>query len=384
MSWTRTEALGCLRRATALVAVAAVGVTAAACGDSGSSTSSGSSSGKATADVAAAKEGIKPFSGHPSPFPVDQPLRKPLPKGKRFAYIQCAPPVCALYGQLLRGPIEALGGKLVVFKAGSSASGVQTAAASALATKPDALMLPAISASSLAKALDGFNQAKIPVVATSIPRGAEVGVDAQINGAEAFDEFGKVMADWVIAKKGASANTAFYTTPELDFTEPLQKAFAKEYNKLCPACKLHVLALPAATIGTTAPTRVVSDLQSHPDTNTAVFGSGEAATGLPAALKAAGISVTTIGLGPPPSFIEDVKEGKITAAFANDIPTLAWTQVDIAARLINKEPLLDSEIKGTSPYEFLESKDITFDASKGFSGYPDYAQRFRKLWHLDG
>ena len=49
--------------------------------------------------------------------------------------------------------------------------------------------------------------------------------------------------------------------------------------------------VPVATIGSSAPSRIVSDLQANPDTNVALFANFETATGLPAALRTAGITV---------------------------------------------------------------------------------------------
>jgi len=34
------------------------------------------------------------------------------------------------------------------------------------------------------------------------------------------------------------------------------------------------------------------------------------------------------------------------------------------------------------PEQFLEQKDITFDPTRGWWAFPDYAQRFATLWHL--
>jgi len=40
-----------------------------------------------------------------------------------------------------------------------------------------------------------------------------------------------------------------------------------------------------------------------------------------------------------------------------------------------------SEKAGELDKQFLEQKDITFDPTKGWTGYPDYPQRYAKLWH---
>jgi ribose transport system substrate-binding protein len=48
------------------------------------------------------------------------------------------------------------------------------------------------------------------------------------------------------------------------------------------------------------------------------------------------------------------------------------------------QELTGDEAKGISPLQFLKQEDITFDPSKGWTGYPDFAQRFAKLWGVGG
>ena len=51
-------------------------------------------------------------------IPVDQPL-KTLPTGKKFAYVECNVPECAVVGSEMQPAIEALGGQFQSFKQGN-------------------------------------------------------------------------------------------------------------------------------------------------------------------------------------------------------------------------------------------------------------------------
>ena len=44
------------------------------------------------------------------------------------------------------------------------------------------------------------------------------------------------------------------------------------------------------------------------------------------------------------------------------------------------QKLTGPEAEGSGVVQFLTKKDITFDPAKGWSGYPDFAERFAKLW----
>jgi ribose transport system substrate-binding protein len=160
--------------------------------------------------------------------------------------------------------------------------------------------------------------------------------------------------------------------------------FASEMKATCPSCTYRLKNLPIATVNTTAPSLVVSDLQRHPDTNVAAFSSNEMSTGLPAAMTTAGLKVDVVGSTPTPANLQDIKDGKQAAALALDLPVYSWTMIDMAARSITGQPLTENEQAAFPPVQFLERKDITFDPSKGYTAYPDFAQRFIKLWRPSG
>ncbi|HEX4090608.1 MAG TPA: substrate-binding domain-containing protein [Trebonia sp.] len=390
------------RVAAAGVSVAAV-VSAAACSSSTSSTpppspsssagastpsavstpsDAGSSGAAQAANAAAAQAALAPYIGHSSAFPVTAPLSAKLPAGKKFVYLQCSTPICAEVGGLLQGAVKGIGGTMTVVNAGATATTAQAAASSALALKPDAVILGAISPSLFGNGLKTLANAGVKLVSLQVDQNvAPFGITFNYLGTNLSLRNGKLLADWVIANEGAHANAVLYTLPALDISAPVQQAFQTEMAKNCPSCTVRVVPIDVATIGTTAPSTVVTDLQAHPSTNVAVFVSLSAAAGLPAALKAAGISVKTVGFGPTAGNLQDIKDGNLTAALDIDFPVSTWTAVDAAARLIEGGQPTASEQAGDVPEEFLSQKDITFNPNLGWSAYPDFAQRFAALWH---
>ena len=391
--WNRRTAW---RIAAAGVSLAAV-VSAAACSSSTSSappSGSGSSSGSSTpsdagssgaaqaANLAAAQAALAPYIGHSSAFPVTEPLTAKLPAGKKFVYLQCSTPICAEVGDLLQGAVKGIGGTMTVVNAGATATTAQAAAASALALKPDAVILGAISPSLFGSGLKTLANAGVKLVSLQVDQNvAPFGITFNYLGTNLSLRNGQLLADWVIANEGAHANAVLYTLPALDISAPVQQAFQAEMAKDCPTCTVRIVPIDVATIGTTAPSTVVTDLQAHPNTNVAVFVSLSAAAGLPAALKAASISVKTVGFGPTAGNLQDIKDGNLTAALDIDFPVSTWTAVDAAARLIEGGKPTASEQAGDVPEEFLSQKNITFNPNLGWSAYPDFAQRFAALWH---
>lgn len=365
------------------LAAAAVAFGATACGSGGGTKTTSAASADHRGGLAAAHQAITPYVGHPSPFPATQKLAKLPAPGSKFVFLQCSAPVCAIFAQLFPDPIKAVGGKLIVVNSGSSATSSQAAAATALADKPAAVLIGATQPQLYGNYLHQLDDAGSVAVGGGVVGGAPYGVKESIGGDASTALAGQLMADWVTVNKGPDANVVFFGTPELTFSAGMQAGFARELGQRCPGCKASYQGLSVTTFGTTAPSHVISYLQSHPATNTVVFASMEGATGLAATLADAHLSPTTLGFAPTPSNLQDIRNGGLTAGLALDFNVQIWMQVNAALRLMAGQTTAPSNLG--ADMQFLSKDDITAtDLSRGWSGYPDVAQRFAALWGLPG
>ncbi|MGW4029505.1 sugar ABC transporter substrate-binding protein [Streptomyces sp. NPDC004838] len=362
----------------AAIAVA-VSLTVTSC--AGGDGAGGSGASKGDANMAAAQEVVDTYS-EPTRFPVDQPLARGLAPGQRISFLQCASPFCALLDQLYDMGTETMGTEPVeTVKSGHSADGVQSALSSIAADDPAALLLPAVNLGAVGASIKKLDQEGIPIIGAGVMGGPEQGIDAPVNGPVNYERHGTILADWAIVTAGGDADIVWYRNPELDFTKVATDAFTKELKKNCPACTVRYVDIPLSAIGTTAPSRVVSDLQANPDTDVALFSSLETATGLPPALRSAGITdVKIAGSAPVPANLQDMKNGGIDAAVGLDAGVLAFTQLDAAVRLATDQPLTDAQKAGDVPLQLITKDNLPADVSKGFSAYPDFVQRFSQLW----
>jgi ribose transport system substrate-binding protein len=361
--------------------------TLAACGSSDESTPSTAATGATSAsaqasgvNLAAARAVVDRYSSKPTPFPVDEPLKIKPAAGESFAYLQCGAPFCALLGGVMQGGAKMLGTPLEPVKADNSSDSIQAALSSIQSKDPAAMALPAVNLGALGDSLKKIADAGIPVVGIGVQAGPEQGLSASLNGPNNIKLAGKILADWAIVNTGPKREIVYYTIPELDFSAIELEAFKAELAKNCAGCDLRVVDVPLAATGTTAPSRVVSDLQANPGTEVAIFGSAESATGLAPALKTAGIDVKVNGFGPTPPILQDIKSGGITGALALDVPVMAFTGIDAMARVATKQPLTKLEQGGYIPMQLLDQSTVPPDPSKGWTGYPDFAERFAKLW----
>lgn len=341
----------------------------------------GPNTSAAPADVAAAQSAIGPYLDKPTPFPIDTPLVK-RPAGKRIAFMDCGSAICGVFAALAQPAAKQLGMELTPIKAGLSADSVNAAFDTVVQADYDGVFVPAIQPSLWKRGLDQLEEAGIPVVTAGV-----VGVDptkvelSQVSDTM-IDRTAKLLAAYVVAKQGDEAKVVFYVTPEVAFNPVLGDAFTTEFARLCPRCSTRTVKVPAAALGTQAPTIISDDLQAHPDTSAAVFAQSEATAGLPQALKTAGISddLLTMGVFPDPSTLQLIKTGQIDVGLGFDAPVVAWTEMDSLARLTTGQPVAPGAAADTPPQQFLTQAALTGDVSRGWVAYPDFQKRFEALW----
>jgi ribose transport system substrate-binding protein len=331
------------------------------------------------ADVETAKAFVESYSGHPSPFPITEPLLK-KPSGKKIAVIDCGSPICGIFADIAEAPAKELGMVATRIKSGMTADGVATAFDTVLDGHFDGVFVPGLAPSLWDRYLDKLNAAHIPVVASGIIGLDQAKVPVAIAAEPSVLISATVMADWAVARDGAKLNTVFYTTPEISFTGLVATNFVKEVKARCPTCEARIVEIPVATFGNKAPSIVVDDLLAHPKTTSAVFAVGEQAIGLASALKTADLKLPIFLNAPDPSTLVQIQDGTYEAGFGSDLALMSWMAVDSLARLTTGQAPSAGAQKDELVVQVLRPADLKGDLSRGWSGYPDFPQRFATLW----
>jgi ribose transport system substrate-binding protein len=365
-----------LKTRNALMCLSAALLALSACG---SSDDGSSGTGGGTADVTAAKSTIAPYVGQPSEFPITEALTT-KPTGKKLAYMDCGTPICGLFFTLGEPAAKALGMTMTRIKTGQAADTVSAAFDTAAEGGYDGVFVPAIAPALWERGLDALKAKDIPVVTTGVTGGDSSKIDVSQVSDTNVKEAGKLVAAYVVDKNKADVNAAVYVTPELPFNQVFADAFQDELKTLCPSCKSRIAKIPVATLGNRAPSLITDDLQANPDTKTAVFAVGEQANGLAAALKTAGLDPEIIANSPTPETLGQIQNGDIEAGLGLDLPVIAWTAVDSLARLTTGAEADPGAKADTPPMQFLTKDDLKGDVSQGWTGYPDFADRFTALW----
>ena len=100
--------------------------------------------------------------------------------------------------------------------------------------------------------------------------------------------------------------------------------------------------------------------------------------GLPAALKAAGLSdkVTIVGQGGGSLNFADMQAGSIDALVPFDTYTVDYLMLDALARQWAGVPLVDAG----PPYWLVKKDTVPADTSKAFPVVEDYEAQWKALW----
>jgi ABC-type sugar transport system substrate-binding protein len=357
------------------------------CGGGGSSTGADATtleSGPASADVAGAKSALAPYIGQFSPpFPVKDPLNETPSPDTNVQLLQLSTSYGGLLAELLEQAGDTAGVGVTVTKGGITASSLQSAAETILSQNPETVILGAADPSTFPIQLEEMNEKGITVLGNGIMEPSKYGIDGDVGNENQSELAGELMADWAVAKLSDRANVVEYEFPELDYSSRFSGALKSRMEAICDGCEVRVVPITGEEIGNRAAQTVVTDLQSHPETNQVIFGAPNLATGVPAALKAARLDTPIIVFGAEPSTLEAVKNGEVEAALTTSLGVEMWTLMDMALRSAQGMKLTPGEAKGITPMQFLSKKDITFNPQYGWSPDPEFMKTFATLWKVN-
>ena len=364
--------------ATAVITMALAGCS----GQGAPSNSAGQGSGDVPSSnaIETARASIQPVLDTPTQFTVTEKLEK-LPTGARLAVIDCGTPICALMANTAKEPAELLGMKVTVIQTGTTADSIAAAFDSIITDKYDGVMVAALQSPLWEREFKKLREAGVAVATTGV-----TGLPDDFHASLAADKWnqraGTWLADWVVSQGKVGAHSVIYRTPELGFTSDIVDVYEQRIGELCSACVVRAIDVPVATLGNTAAQTIVNDLTANPDTSIAVMSIGEQATGLPSALKVAGIDLPITMYGAGPAQLTGIQEGNLQSSLTLDSQALVWTLIDSLARQIVGQDVSAGVAGDKLIAQILTKDNLSGDVSAGWSGYPDMRDRFKGLWQV--
>ena len=268
------------------------------------------------------------------------PVGKPIPTGKKLAFINCGSSACNLEGDIIKQAADQLGWSVDVLNTDGTPAQIQNAWEQVIREKPDGVLYTAVPREQIDRYLKQAAENNIGVAACCLTDQEGDGIDYIIGKSEQGAQLGPVYASWVVADSEGKADTLFLTLPDFPILKVLEDSYKASLAEQCPDCGFDKLDIPLADLGKTAPDLIVSYLRSHPNVKYLVSSVDAIVLGLPAALKAAGLDdIKIIGEGPNTTNLQYLASGDQDATIAFPYYEEMYAMVDAMARKFSGVPI---------------------------------------------
>ncbi len=375
------------RKVLALVAMAALGLTACGSPSTANPSGSGSASGGAQAEVAAAKAFIAKYSSPPTKITVTAPLTSAPKPGQTMVFLKCEVGSCAPLSTAMQAAVTAVGWtyKVINYTSADPAS-LANGLMQALRYKPAAVALSGIAPQQgYASVLPAYKAAGVPIIVSYVA-GVKIEnpIIADIAGASNNILNGRLMADWFIANSNAAGTVVLQRVDSFPILKTYADSFAETVKAGCAACTVINLrnTIPDVSSGAII-TSSVSTLRSHPAAKYLVTADSEFLVGIDSAFAAAGLTgkVKVAGGVSTSGQLQSLKNSTGSVAALTQLPLdySSWQMVDVALR--HSEGMKFPTDGGGLPTQLLLPGG-DFSVGNSYNQPADFEQQFKKLWHV--
>jgi ribose transport system substrate-binding protein len=326
--------------------------------------------------VAQAQQLAAPFQSRPG-LEVNTPITKTIPTGKKLDFITCSSPGCTVIADRFVDAAHILGWSAKVIVAQPAAASIQAAYQTAIRDKPQGLAVAAVSAEEARSELATLQSMHIPVVTVQDPDVKFGPIIATLYNHRSSLKLGKITADEMTALGCGNGKTLYVNISGYLVLTFRLNAYEAEMKRLDPAMTYQVLQLSGTASNFITP--VVSAVRAAGNISCVYEASDGVATGLPQALKAAGIS-------PLPKIITDfasnvtlqnIHSGLMTATDIGDAGSYGYIYIDTFARYFTHSSLTPD----TNAFQniwFVNSTNAP--ATTGYSDVANLKARYTHLW----
>jgi ABC-type sugar transport system substrate-binding protein len=361
----------------------------AACSSSGSG-SSGTAAGtpaSSSSSSAAYQQAVsltQQAETRPTSLTVPSLPAKP-PSGKTLDFMVCGVPACLDMAALAKSAVEAAGWKFVPIQQGLSQQAWVSAYQQAVLNHPDAVIGTGIGALSLiGHELQQLKTEGVPVVEVSAPATpAEPGVIGVTNSTPQTEQFGRELAEWVLADShAANAHVLYVDIPDQPVYVAQESTFTQVLTAGCSSCSVSTLIQPGTSLDNGMATAISSYLLSHPDINY-VFGAfTDILDGLPAALQSNGTVSKVKLITDDTQSTEDeyLLHGQEAATAAVPWAESLWGAFNLILTDVEKAPLGPAQNIAYPNMIFTGKTLITTSAMPPLVA--NYEEIFKTAWHL--
>jgi ribose transport system substrate-binding protein len=376
------------------------GLVAAACGsDNKSSSSSATTAAAAGAATTAASGGATTTGGgggaasssdpkavvdkylqRPTSIDLKTPVGKPIPTGLKLYFVSCGVEACAAEADIIKQAADILGWSFTPLVTDGTPQQTQNAWEQVVREKPDGVIYTATPRSQIDQYINQASANGTAIAACCITEPATNGIIWTTSTPEQTGDLATPMAAWVINDAKQAGNNkpgALYVDlPDFPILSSLASGFEKQFKAYCADCKYQKLDVGLADLQK-APDNIVSALRSNSDIKYVITSTDSPFTGLPAALKAAGLNdVKIFGEGPSTANLTNIANGDQAGTMAFAFYEIMFGAVDAIAR----KKAGAEVVQGFAPPNWILLKNNLPSSTEFFPVVPEAINQFKTLW----
>lgn len=364
-----------------LLAVAALLLSA--CGQEAGG-SAGSEGGGDASGLADAQANVESALQAPTAISQTEPLATAPPAEGSIIFLANAVPATSVIGDGVEEAAEVVGWDYdeVTYDTANPAT-LQSALMSALSKDPTAVVVTGVSPDQYGQtAVDAYEEAGVPIVAAGVcpvePKGPIV---AGPSGCDQETQVGKLLADWIAVDSNGTAQVLHANVTAYPSYLAMADGLEEELAASCPDCSLDTIELTAAQVseGQVIPT-TVNALRANPTIKYLVFDNAAFASGLDAALAAAGLTdITVVGRQADQAAITALQNGGEGVWTASSYSVLGHGAMDAALRAVTGSQGFEGNF--VAPIQLL-SADNAADVTVPYVEPKDALDQYSQLWQV--
>jgi ABC-type sugar transport system substrate-binding protein len=338
-----------------------------------------SGSGGATTGLAAAQAMVAKYSVRPTTIPVPTPVGATVPKGKTVYFISCGTPECTQEAAIIKQGTDALGWKLDTVNTDGTPETEKAAFDQAARAKPAGVLYTAIDQSVFQSDIAAIHAGggilsacciTDPISSTGIDYGVEIPTQTGF--------VGQLQAAFVASdSNGSDGDSVFVNIPSIPILTFAETNYKQTMPTFCSTCTVDTLDVPITALGKDVPARIVSYLRAHSSVKYVAMSTDSLAIGVPAALKAAGLTgIKIVGQGATSTNLQYLHSGQQAVSVAFPYYESMMMMLDAVVRHAAGVPILAS----VTPPQWLLTASNAPTTDNIFPIVTDVVAQFEKLW----
>jgi ABC-type sugar transport system substrate-binding protein len=308
------------------------------------------------------------------------PITKPIPKGKRIDFLTCASPGCVVIAKTFEQAATKLGWTYKLQTVEATPTAVQNAFDTAVRDKPDGVAVVAVPTEDAPHQLSQLKAMNIPVVVAQSPDVKSGPIIVVLYNHVSANRIGKISADYMMAKGCTNGTTLYAQVAGFQVLVYMLSSAQAEFKAMAPGAKIQVLNI-AATQEATAPAAIVSAVRANSSIDCIYISSDPMGSGLPEALKAAGIQkspmIFTSAGGQ--QTLQYIKDGQMQATQIGALGDYGWLYADTFARYFSGQSVAPDAAALESIWMVNQSNA---PATFPYSNTVNMQAKYLKLWGL--